>query len=78
MPIICRNERILFQHEQIPLLNVSRKEYDVAMKLVTPEQYKDWDLEDCSLQGQLDNVRRTSDGDHNYKKFIVLILVSVC
>lgn len=55
--LISRNERILFEQHVIAFPSVPRSEYDVAMKSITPEQYKTWELEDCTLQAQLDNVR---------------------
>lgn len=75
------NEQILFKNHLIPYPNVSKWDYEVAMKLVTEEQIHEWELEDCSLQAQLDNVSplllfdylhnkhilRTTDGGGDYK-----------
>lgn len=60
MEIYFSNEKILFHHGQLARLNTSRSEYDAAMKLVEPDQYKSWELGDCSLQAQLDNVSHPS------------------
>lgn len=54
--LFSSNKGILFNHKLIPSKNVSTEVYENAMASLSPNFTTAWEMENCSLSTQLDNV----------------------